>query len=86
MNFITKSEETLNDGTVRILLEVRKAELMYVVYFLESFEGFCNYTTPVRKEPFLQVDVSPDFVDDVKKILAFMKDWELNFKPTIKKH
>ncbi|MEA3446534.1 MAG: hypothetical protein U9R19_17600 [Bacteroidota bacterium] len=49
-------EEFLPDGTLRILLEVRKYELMYVGYLLESFEGFCNYTTPIRKKTIFQVD------------------------------
>ena len=78
MNFSIKSEEFLPDGSLRILLEVRKYELMYVGYLLESFEGFCNYTTPIRKEPIFQVDIPPDFIDDVKKNLSFMKDWQLD--------
>ena len=77
MNFNIKSEVFLPDGTLRILLEVKKYELVYVVFLLESFEGFCNYTTPVRKEPILQVDVPQDFINDVRRILTFMKTWEL---------
>ncbi len=77
MNFNIKSEVFLPDGTLRILLEVKKYELVYVVFLLESFEGFCNYTTPIRKAPILQVDVPQDFIDDVRRILTFMKAWEL---------
>lgn len=78
MNIKQLSQETLDDGTLRILLEVERYQAMYVVYFLESFEGFCNYTTPDKKESILQVDVAPDYIDDTKEVLEYLENWELD--------
>ncbi len=77
MNFKQIDQKKLNDGSLRILLEVETSQLMYLGYFLESLEGFCNYTTPVRKEPILQVDIVPDYIEDTLRILEFLKDWKL---------
>jgi len=77
MNFKQVDQQYLRDGSLRLLLEVETYQLMYLGYFLESFEGFCNYTTPKRKEPILQVDIAPDFIIETQRILALLKDWDL---------
>ncbi|MCK4654401.1 MAG: hypothetical protein KAU01_08145, partial [Candidatus Cloacimonetes bacterium] len=64
MDFKITSEKKLADGTKRFFIQVQNNELIYLGYFLESFEGWCNYTTPNRNEPILQVDVTPDFIDE----------------------
>lgn len=77
MDFKITSEKKLADGTKRFFIQVQNNELIYLGYFLESFEGWCNYTTPNRNEPILQVDVTPDFIDEFEKLLCFIKEWKL---------
>ncbi|MDD3050873.1 MAG: DUF4911 domain-containing protein [Candidatus Cloacimonetes bacterium] len=64
------SETTLEDGVKRILLKIAPKDFIYLGYTLESLEGVCNYTTVKREQPYMQVDVSPDFIDEFEKIFA----------------
>ena len=75
MKFSVANRETLADGTKRLMLNVPKEELIYLGYILESFEGWCNYTTPDKNEPFLQVDVTPDYIDDFNKLIQALSEW-----------
>ena len=78
MNFEIKKEYFLEDGTKRILIRIISEELLYLGYFLESFEGWCNYTTIQDKNNLLQIDVSPDFVKDFSKLLTFIESYDLS--------
>ena len=73
MNFQIKNEKLLTDKTGRFNIYIQKNELVYMGYFLESFEGWCNYTTPDKNETVLQVDVAPDYINDFKKLMKFLK-------------
>ena len=64
MELILRDKTTLIDGTKRYEIEVCNTERIYLGYFLESFEGWCNYTTPSKNEPYLRVDVSPNFEEN----------------------
>jgi len=75
MNFSIVDRKTLNDGTHRLIIEVPREELVYLGYILESFEGWCNYTTPNKSEPFLQVDVTADYVQDFNTIILALSKW-----------
>ena len=75
MKFSEAGRETLADGTERLMLNVPKEELIYLGYILESFEGLCNYTTPDKNEPFLQVDITPDYIDDFNKLIQALSEW-----------
>ncbi|MFO7896149.1 MAG: DUF4911 domain-containing protein [Candidatus Cloacimonadales bacterium] len=77
MNFRVVAENYLADGSLRLILEVKNSQLIYVGFFLEAFEGFCNYTTPQRKKPLLQVDIAPDYIESMQEILEFMQSWDL---------
>ncbi|HHE38298.1 MAG TPA: DUF4911 domain-containing protein [Candidatus Cloacimonetes bacterium] len=77
MNFKILKESFLVDKTKRILIKIPSDELMYFGYFIEGFEGWCNYTTPDKNESVLQVDIAPDFVEEFGIMLQFMRDWEL---------
>ena len=76
MNFKIVERNNLKDGSLRILLEMPQSELIYMGFILESFEGWCIYTTPRKKEPFLQIDVPPDFSSNVEELLDYLKDWD----------
>ncbi len=77
MNFEIKEKQQLEDGTERFLIRVKKDELVYLGYFLESFEGWCNYTTPDKNQPILQVDVTPDYVKNFDDLIDALKKWKL---------
>jgi hypothetical protein len=76
MKFQIKNESFLKDCTKRILIKIDPDELIYLGYFLESFEGWCNYTTIDKKETCLQIDVTPDYINDFGKLLDFLKSWK----------
>lgn len=76
MKFSVVGHETLHDGTERFLLEVPSKELVYLGYMLESFEGLCNYTTPKKDEPILQVDVTADYRSEFQHIIEALAEWE----------
>ena len=75
MKFSIADRKTLNDGTHRLKIEVPREELIYLGYILESFEGWCNYTTPNKREPFLQVDVTADYINDFNKLIIVLSKW-----------
>ena len=75
MKFSVADRETLADGTKRLMLNVPKEELIYLGYILESFEGWCNYTTPNKNEPFLQVDVTLNYIDDFNRLIKALSEW-----------
>lgn len=76
MNFKIVEQTDLEDGSLRILLEMPQADLIYMGFILESFEGWCIYTTPRKKEPFLQLDIPRDFISNVEELLEYLKDWD----------
>ena len=78
MKFSVVNNEILLDGTERLMLTVPREELVYLGYILESFEGWCNYTTPNKNESLLQVDVAPDYREDFIKLINILQNW--NYK------
>ncbi len=76
MKFSIAGRETLADGTERVIIKVASEELIYLGYILESFEGWCNYTTPNKNEPYLQVDVAPDYINDFNKLIQALIKWD----------
>jgi len=76
LNFKIVERNNLKDGSLRILLEMPQSELIYIGFILESFEGWCIYTTPRKKEPFLQLDIPSDFTSNVEELLDYLKDWD----------
>jgi hypothetical protein len=75
MNFKIIETQELPDGTKRMILFVEPEELFYLGYFLETLEGYCNYTTIKKKH--LQVDTTPDYFDEFIRIIGIMQDWEI---------
>ncbi|MDY6915696.1 MAG: DUF4911 domain-containing protein [Candidatus Cloacimonadota bacterium] len=79
MNFAIKSEEILPDLTHRLLIEIDSKQVIYLGYFLEAWEGICNYTTPNSRLPILQVDVVNDQLDIFEELIEFLKTWKLDY-------
>lgn len=76
MNFEIKTRNTLNDGSTRIIVEVESSDLIYFGFFLEAHEGWCNYTTLSKKPPQVQIDISPDFLNEMNELFSVLKKWE----------
>lgn len=76
MKFSIADREILVDGTERVVINVPREELIYLGYILESFEGWCNYTTPDKNEPYLQVDVAPNYINDFNKLILILSEWD----------
>ncbi|HPR17230.1 MAG TPA: hypothetical protein PLD62_03185 [Candidatus Cloacimonadota bacterium] len=77
MNIQIVDESVLNDGMRRYQIAVQDNELIYFGFILESLEGWCNYTTPDKSFPVLQVDVAADFVSDFRQIYDFLEKWNV---------
>ncbi|MCF7793905.1 MAG: DUF4911 domain-containing protein [Candidatus Cloacimonetes bacterium] len=77
MNIKIIDQHKLSDGCTRINIGVSDKERIYLGFILESFEGWSNYTTPVRKKPVLQVDVVPDFLEDFWQLYRFLEKWQI---------
>lgn len=75
MQFEQVASEILEDNTKRIILKVASEDLVYLGFILEAFEGWCNYTTIKKPEPFLQIDISPDFIASIEELLQYLKPW-----------
>ena len=77
MEFELKETSILEDGSERIKLFVPGKELVFLGFVLESLEGRCNYTTVKDSESYLQIDVPPDFIEEIRQILNFLKKWKI---------
>ena len=77
MNIIILNHIKLPDGSKRFNISISNRERIYLGYILESFEGWCNYTTPVKSRPIMQVVVAPDFIDDFMELFEFLVEWKI---------
>ena len=77
MNFKIKSQTFLADNSQRIKLSISGGKLVFLGFILESMEGWCNYTTVRENQPFLQIDIPADFIDEMHQLLDFLQSWEL---------
>ncbi len=77
MNFKVISSETITEKCQRYVIKVINEELVFFGFFLESFEGWCNYTTIDPKNNLLQVDVTSDYKQRLDEMFDFLLKWEL---------
>ncbi|MCD4819816.1 MAG: DUF4911 domain-containing protein [Candidatus Cloacimonetes bacterium] len=77
MNFKVISLENIHENCQRYLIKVKNEELVFLGFFLESFEGWCNYTTIDPKNNLFQVDVTSDYRQRMEEMLDFLLEWEL---------
>ncbi len=77
MDFLIKEKIELTDGTFRFQIGMKNRQLIKFGYILESLEGWCNYTTPEKTKPILQVDVAPDYISDFNELLKQMAEMDI---------
>ncbi len=75
MNFSYHSEIKASDGSLKVILKVPEPEMIQLGFILESFEGYCYYSTINRKESLMQIDIPPDFIEPVKNILRKLESY-----------
>ena len=75
MNFRLMERIALSDGSLRYNISISGAELIFLGYILESFEGWCNYTTRKDNDNLLQIDVPADYRNSVEELLEYLHDW-----------
>jgi hypothetical protein len=77
MNLNIIKTEILEDKMKRIIVKIPLNELIYFGYFIEAFEGWCNYTTVNKHEQLVQIDISPDFIEETEELITFLKHWKI---------
>ena len=77
MNFKVISSEKDTENCQRYIIKVANEELVFLGFFLESFEGWCNYTTIDPKNSLFQVDVTSDYIQRIDELFYFLSNWEI---------
>jgi hypothetical protein len=77
MQFEISHFRLLEDGSKRIVVKIPLKELIYFGYILESFEGWCNFTTIDKQKHLVQIDSCPDFEEEMDKLLDSLKKWRI---------
>jgi hypothetical protein len=78
VNFEKISEKIISDDSTEIILKISPKDLILFGYILEAFEGFCNFTTTDRKKMLVKIVATKYYVNDIKRILAFLKKFDPN--------
>ncbi|MEA2103938.1 MAG: DUF4911 domain-containing protein [Candidatus Cloacimonadota bacterium] len=78
MNFERISEKIISDGSTEIMLKIGSKDLILLGYILEAFEGFCNFTTADRKKMQVKIVATQYYVNDINRILTFLKKFNPN--------
>jgi Domain of unknown function (DUF4911) len=77
MNFEVIDLQEIDDNCQRYIIKVRNKELVYLGFFLESFDGWCNYTTIDPQNNLFQIDVTFDYRKRMVELLDYLSNWEL---------
>lgn len=77
MLFNIIEESDLDDGVKQYLISIKPENQIFLGYILEGFEGFCNYSTIKKDKTYMQVDISPFFIQEMNEILISLQKIEL---------
>jgi len=69
------SERILDDETTELIVQTNSTDLQFIGFILESFEGYCNYTTIDKKKMLLRIIIPKNFKQDVEEIINYLKDY-----------
>jgi len=69
------SEKILDDDATELIVQTNPADLQFIGFILESFEGYCNYTTIDKKRMLLRIIIPKNFKQDVEEIINYLKDY-----------
>lgn len=69
------SEKILDDDATELIVQTNSTDLQFIGFILESFEGYCNYTTIDKKKMLLRIIIAKDFKQDAEEIIDYLKDY-----------
>ncbi|MEA3475889.1 MAG: DUF4911 domain-containing protein [Candidatus Cloacimonadota bacterium] len=69
------SEKILDDEATELIVQTNSTDLQFIGFILESFEGYCNYTTIDKKKMLLRIIIPKNFKQDVEEIINYLKDY-----------
>lgn len=72
------SETILDDEATELIVQTNSTDLQFLGFILESFEGYCNYTTIDKEKLLLKVTIPKDFKQDVEKIIDHLRSYDYN--------
>ena len=75
MDFKILQETSSEDGSIRLILEIKEADLIYLGYILETMEGCCNYTTISKSPTQVKIDTNEDYITELIELLIILEDW-----------
>lgn len=70
------SNNKLEDESYEIVFRTNPDDLIFIGYILEAFEGFAYYTTIDKVSTLVKVTVTEDYLEQVQKILAALRDFK----------
>lgn len=69
------SEKILDDEATELIVQTNSTDLQFIGFILESFEGYCNYTTIDKKKMLLRIIIPQNFKQDVEEIIDYLQDY-----------
>ncbi|MBC8312933.1 MAG: DUF4911 domain-containing protein [Candidatus Cloacimonetes bacterium] len=69
------SEKIQSDNSSEVIIKTNGMDLQILGYILETFEGYCNYTTIDKKNMKVKITIPKDFRSEIKKILKYLQNF-----------
>ncbi|MCK4358453.1 MAG: DUF4911 domain-containing protein [Candidatus Cloacimonetes bacterium] len=70
------SETIMDDEATELIVQTNSTDLQFLGFILESFEGYCNYTTIDKEKLLLKIIIPKDFKKDVEKIIDHLRSYD----------
>ena len=70
------SETIMDDEATELIVQTNSTDLQFLGFILESFEGYCNYTTIDKEKLLLKITIPKDFKKDVEKIIDHLRSYD----------
>ena len=74
------SETILDDDTTELIVHTNSTDLQFIGFILESFEGYCNYTTIDKEKLLLKITIPKDFKQEVEKIIDHLRGYDYDLE------
>ncbi|MGC9337178.1 MAG: DUF4911 domain-containing protein [Candidatus Cloacimonadia bacterium] len=75
MQIVELEENILKDSAVELIIQSSSRDLQILCYILESFEGYCNYSTIDKQKSIIRIVCPKDFAPEVKKIISYLRNF-----------
>jgi hypothetical protein len=75
MQIVELEENILKDLAVELIVQTSPQDLQILGYILESFDGYCNYSTIDKQKSIIRIVCPRDFATEVKEIISYLHDF-----------